>query len=108
MRILITGICGFVGSALAIGIRENLEGVEIFGFDNFVRPGSELNRLALKKGGISVRHADLRSASDIEALPGADWVIDAAANPSVLAGMDGHSSSRQVIENNLWRYGQCP
>jgi CDP-paratose 2-epimerase len=30
-----------------------------------------------------------------------DWVIDAAANPSVLAGVDGRSSSRQLIEHNL-------
>ena len=64
-------------------------------------PGSELNRLALQK----LRHlcpaSDLRIASDMEALPNADWVIDAAANPSVLAGMDGQSSSRQVVENNL-------
>ncbi len=101
MRILITGICGFVGNTLAIGIRENLEGVEIFGFDNFVRPGSELNRLALQRIGVTVRHADLRNASDMEAIPSADWVIDAAANPSVLAGVDGQSSSRQVVENNL-------
>lgn len=101
MRILITGICGFVGNALAIGLRENLESVEVLGFDNFVRPGSELNRLALQKLGITVRHGDLRIASDMEALPNADWVIDAAANPSVLAGIDGQSSSRQVVENNL-------
>ncbi len=40
-------------------------------------------------------------ASDLEALPVADWVIDAAANPSVLAGVDGRSSSRQLIEHNL-------
>ena len=31
----------------------------------------------------------------------ADWVIDAAANPNVLAGVDGRSSSRQVVEHNL-------
>jgi CDP-paratose 2-epimerase len=30
-----------------------------------------------------------------------DWVIDAAANPSVLAGVDGRTSSRQLIEHNL-------
>ena len=101
MRILITGICGFVGNALAIALRETLEDVEVFGLDNFVRPGSESNRLALQRIGVTVRHADLRSASDMEALPGANWVIDAAANPSVLAGVDGQSSSRQVIENNL-------
>lgn len=30
-----------------------------------------------------------------------DWVIDAAANPSVLAGLHGPTSSRQLIEHNL-------
>jgi CDP-paratose 2-epimerase len=34
-------------------------------------------------------------------LPACDWVIDAAANPSVLAGVDGRSSSRQVFDHNL-------
>jgi hypothetical protein len=34
-----------------------------------------------------LRHLDIRSASDINSLPPADWVIDAAANPSVLAGL---------------------
>jgi CDP-paratose 2-epimerase len=34
-------------------------------------------------------------------LPQIDWVIDAAANPSVLAGIDGKTSSRQLIEHNL-------
>jgi CDP-paratose 2-epimerase len=101
MRILITGICGFVGSTLARTFRENLEGAEIFGFDNFVRPGSEINRVALRDLGIEVRHADLRNASDIDGLPAADWVIDAAANPSVLAGIDGSTSSRQLVEHNL-------
>src|SRR6266403_303387 len=101
MRILISGICGFVGSTLALGLRETSEKAEIFGFDNFVRPGSELNRLALRAAGINVRHGDLRNASDIDALPNADWVIDAAANPSVLAGVDDKTSSRQVVEHNL-------
>jgi CDP-paratose 2-epimerase len=29
-------------------------------------------------------------------------VIDAAANPGVLAGVDGKTSSRQLLEHNLW------
>jgi CDP-paratose 2-epimerase len=82
-------------------IRESFDGAEVFGLDNFVRPGSEVNRLVLQAKGIVVRHADLRSASDIEALPKADWVIDAAANPSVLAGLEGLNTSRQVVEHNL-------
>jgi CDP-paratose 2-epimerase len=101
MRILITGICGFTGSTLALAIRENLEGTEIFGCDNFVRPGSEVNRVALRNLHVPVHHADLRNASDIDALPKADWIIDAAANPSVLAGVDGVTSSRQLVEHNL-------
>lgn len=102
MKILISGICGFVGSTIAGRLKERLSGVEIFGFDNFIRPGSELNRRELKRMGIRVQHGDVRSAADIGALPGADWVIDAAANPSVLAGVDGQTSSRQLVEHNLY------
>jgi CDP-paratose 2-epimerase len=100
-RILISGICGFAGSTLARRLRELDASAAISGFDNFIRPGSELNRLALKRHGIRVQHADVRSAADVEVLPAADWVIDAAANPSVLAGVDGRTSSRQLVEHNL-------
>ncbi len=79
MRILISGICGFVGSTVALRLRETSDKAEIFGVDNFSRPGSELNRLRLRNAEIEVRHADLRNASDMEVLPKADWVIDAAA-----------------------------
>jgi CDP-paratose 2-epimerase len=101
MRILLTGACGFVGSRLLQKLRHSLENVTLFGFDNLCRPGSELNRGLLKKLGVKFFHGDVRSASDFESLPAVDWVIDAAANPSVLAGVDGKSSSRQVIEHNL-------
>jgi CDP-paratose 2-epimerase len=37
----------------------------------------------------------------LDPLGGVDWVIDAAANPSVLAGVDGRTSSRQLVEHNL-------
>ncbi|MDE3085026.1 MAG: NAD-dependent epimerase/dehydratase family protein, partial [Verrucomicrobiota bacterium] len=68
---------------------------------NFIRPGSEINRAELKKLGVKLFHADLRAASDLDAMPACDFVIDAAANPSVLAGLDGRTSSRQLIEHNL-------
>jgi CDP-paratose 2-epimerase len=101
MKILITGACGFVGSSMARSLIERFEGVEIFGADNFIRGGSEVNRRPLAALGVKIFHADIRSASDVEALPKADWVIDAAANPSVLAGVDGKTSSRQLVEHNL-------
>src|SRR3954452_10560734 len=101
MRILITGICGFVGSAVTEHLLQLREGISIAGIDNLMRPGSELNRHRLKELGVSVVHGDIRSASDLEGLELADWVIDAAANPSVLAGMKQGFSSRQLFEHNL-------
>jgi CDP-paratose 2-epimerase len=101
MRILISGVCGFVGSTLARALLGSGRGHQVAGFDNFIRPGSESNRAELKALGVSLFHVDLRAASDLESLPAADFVIDAAANPSVLAGMDGRSSSRQLVEHNL-------
>lgn len=101
MRILITGVCGFVGNTLARAFAESGRGYTLYGFDNFIRPGSESNRTALRRSGVKLFHGDLRSASDLESLPAVDWVIDAAANPSVLAGVDGKTSSRQLVEHNL-------
>ena len=101
MRILISGVCGFVGSTLARAFVESGAGHQLVGFDNFIRPGSELNRAELKRLGVKLFHGDLRAASDLETLPAVDWVIDAAANPSVLAGVDGRTSSRQLVEHNL-------
>lgn len=102
MRILITGICGFVGSSLARRLLAEKEDLKIFGIDNLIRPGSEQNRQEMRRLGIQMIHGDVRCASDFENLPVVDWVIDAAANPSVLAGVDGKTSSRQLLEHNLY------
>jgi CDP-paratose 2-epimerase len=101
MKILITGICGFAGTAIAEALLERREGLSISGIDNLHRPGSEINRVRLRKRGIKFVQGDIRQASDFEVLPAADWVIDAAANPSVLAGLAGNVSSRQLFEHNL-------
>ena len=98
---MITGICGFVGSAIARAFLTAKSDWQLFGVDNFIRPGSELNREDLCRRGVKLAHGDLRMASDFEGLEAVDWVIDAAANPSVLAGVDGKSSSRQLVEHNL-------
>ena len=99
MRILISGICGFVGSTLARAL--HAQGHQVCGFDNFIRPGSQTNRDPLRQLGINVITADLRFAAAMDALPAADFVIDAAANPSVLAGVDGKTSSRELVDHNL-------
>ena len=102
MRILISGVCGFAGTTLARTWIERGAGHTLFGVDNLSRPGSETNRRALRQLGVTVIHGDIRMASDFESLPQVDWVIDAAANPSVRAGVDGLTSSRQLVEHNLF------
>jgi len=101
MKIILTGACGFAGSTLAAELRAGLENLEIVGVDNLSRSGSEMNRPVLEKLGVQLLHLDIRSATDLDALPEADFVIDAAAKPSVLAGVGGETSSRQVMEHNL-------
>lgn len=101
MKVFITGICGFVGSSLVECLLERHENLSIFGIDNLMRPGSEVNRRRLRQLGATFIHGDLRAGSDFENLPAADWVLDAAANPSVLAGLQGGFGSRQLFEHNL-------
>jgi CDP-paratose 2-epimerase len=80
---------------------DNDSALEIIGLDNLSRAGSHLNIEPLRKRGVKLIHADLRLASDLESITAVDWIIDAAANPSVLAGVDGATSSRQLMEHNL-------
>jgi CDP-paratose 2-epimerase len=101
MKILITGICGFAGSSIAKSLLQSHSNLQIIGLDNFSRKGSELNVPKLTDLGIDLIRSDIRSQSDINGMPKVDWVIDCAANPSVLAGIDGQSSSRQLMEHNL-------
>lgn len=101
MRVLITGICGFAGSTIARALRNSRENVEIAGIDNFSRKGSETNFEPLRKEGIEVRKGDVRRFSDLAQFPKIDWLIDAAANPSVLAGVDGKTSVSELIDCNL-------
>ncbi len=100
VKVLITGICGFVGSTVAEALGAGTD-LTILGVDNLSRPGSERNRTRLRRLGIEVRHGDTRSRTDLDNLPSVDWIIDAAANPSVLAGVTSGTSSREVVEHNL-------
>jgi CDP-paratose 2-epimerase len=101
MRVLVTGVCGFVGRVLAEGLLDADASLTVIGLDNLSRPGSWLNREPLRERGVDLRHGDLRVAADVAAVGPVDWVIDAAANPSVLAGVDGRASSRQLVGHNL-------
>lgn len=101
MNLLVTGAAGFVGSTLIRRLLASTEGLQVVGLDNLSRPGSESNRTSLEADGVRFVHGDLRQTSDLDALAPVDWVLDAAAMPSVLGGVGDARSSRQVVEHNL-------
>jgi CDP-paratose 2-epimerase len=104
MHLLITGGCGFVGSAIAKWflserfLSEELDAgsasqgsfkssLRLTLVDNLMRAGSQTNLASLECLGADVVIGDLRDRDFVESLPACDWVIDCAANPSVLAGI---------------------
>jgi CDP-paratose 2-epimerase len=101
MKLLVTGAAGFAGANIIRHLLKLIPSVSIFGLDNFSRRGSELNIKELLDLKVKLLRCDIRSQSDVESIPKVDWIIDCAAIPSVLAGVDGQVSSRQLMEHNL-------
>ena len=99
MKILITGGAGFVGSNLAIKLKQKYPSYNITSFDNLKRRGSELNLSRLKENKIEFVHGDIRCTEDLFFENNIDIIIDASAEPSVLAGIT--SPVQQVVNNNL-------
>ena len=86
MKILITGGCGFVGSNLAVLFKQNYTISEVYCLDNLSRRGSEINLQKVLSAGCQFVHGDVRVKTDFDRIPAVQIVIDAAAEPSVLAG----------------------
>lgn len=106
MHLLISGGCGFVGSCLAKFFLSHHRGsFRVTVVDNLMRPGSQTNQAPLECLGAQVLIGDLRNRAWVESLPKCDWVIDCAANPSVLAGIgqlpSEESLSQQLVDHNL-------
>ena len=98
--ILITGGAGFVGSNLAVLLKQKYPSHSIVCFDNLKRRGSELNLNRLRDEGIDFVHGDIRDKNDFEQIRvPVSCVIDAAAEPSVLAGLDGNTD--YLVGSNL-------
>ncbi len=98
-RILITGGAGFVGSSLALHLRNVFPDAVIVAFDNLRRRGAELNLTRLSCAGIRFIHGDVRCPEDLEAAGRPDLIIEASAEPSAQAGYGG--SPEYLIETNL-------
>jgi CDP-paratose 2-epimerase len=105
MRILITGGAGFVGSNLALLLKQHYPSYEITCLDNLKRRGSELNISRLIACGIKFTHGDIRCREDLYEIKDIDFIIDASAEPSVMAGIT--SPVEQVYNNNLTGTVNC-
>ncbi len=99
MKILITGGAGFVGSSLCLALKRRYPSYTIVAFDNLKRRGSEMNLPDLYEHHIEFVHGDIRNEEDLDAVDGFDIMIEASAEPSVLAGLN--SNPNYVIHNNL-------
>lgn len=104
MKILLTGGAGFIGSNLAIALKEAFAGAEIVVMDNLYRRGSELNVPRLQKAGVEFHRGDVRVTESFPAGP-FDFLIECSAEPSVLAGQDG--SPDYLFQTNLVGAYQC-
>jgi len=98
MRILVTGGAGFVGSNLAVRMRETFAGATVVAMDNLYRRGSELTLPRLQRHGVGFHRGDVRDPASFPQ-GGFDFVVECSAEPSVLAGLDG--SPDYLVHTNL-------
>ena len=97
--ILITGGAGFVGSSLAMLLKEKYPQYNLIVLDNLKRRGSELNLPRLKEAGITFIHGDIRNPEDFNDIDTVDVVIEASAEPSVLSGIG--TTPDYLVNTNL-------
>tara|TARA_B100000686_G_scaffold150809_1_gene158101 strand:- start:11535 stop:12557 length:1023 start_codon:yes stop_codon:yes gene_type:complete len=83
MKILVTGGCGFVGSNIAIYLKEKLPKSKINTVDNLSRKGSALNQLRLKKYNIKNYRYNISDYNKIKKIPRHDLIIDCCAEAAV-------------------------
>lgn len=96
-RILITGGAGFVGSNIAVKLKQHFNGIEVIAADNLKRRGSEFNIPRLELHGIKFIHSDIRLIDDID-IPN-DLIIDCSADAAPTSGII--STSSHSVQTNL-------
>ncbi len=98
MKILITGGSGFVGSNIAIYLKNNLKGAKIYSLDNLSRKGSIINKRRLSKFKIKNFRVNIENFKNIISLPRFNLVIDCCAEPAVEAS---EKNPDKVFNTNL-------
>tara|TARA_B100001996_G_scaffold357815_1_gene321987 strand:- start:9 stop:1007 length:999 start_codon:yes stop_codon:yes gene_type:complete len=98
MRILITGGCGFIGSNLAIFLKDKIKNVKITSIDNLSRKGSSLNYKRLSQKKIKNFKSDIAKSNKIMKLQKFDLIIHCAAEPAIEASRE---KIEEVFNSNL-------
>lgn len=104
-KILVTGGAGFIGSSICVKLKEKYPDYSIIAFDNLKRRGSELNLVDFNKLGVDFIHGDIRNKEDLNSVGSFDILIEASAEPSVLAGLN--TDPTYIINNNLYGSINC-
>ncbi len=94
-----------MGSNTAINLKRDFPASHIIAFDNLKRRGSELNLPRLKNENVEFIHGDIRNKEDFDRIGEISVLIEAAAEPSVLSGIN--SAPDYVINSNLFGTINC-
>ncbi len=96
MKILITGGCGFVGTNVALFLKNKKH--QITSVDNLSRKGSKYNLQLLKKRKIKNFKIDIKNLKSLKKLPRFDIIIDCCAEAAVEIS---RKDIDKVIDTNL-------
>ena len=104
-HVLVTGGCGFVGSHIALSLRQR--GWQVTCLDNLSRRGSEFTLIRGQAAGCRFVHGDVRNPEDLLRLGGGfDLMIECSAEPSVQVGQNGRDALF-MVQNNLMGTVNC-
>ena len=95
---MITGGCGFIGSNIAIFLKNNINNLTIHSLDNLSRNSSKINLNRLKKQKIKNFNLNISNKSKINSLAKYDFIIDCCAEAAVEASK---LESERVFFTNL-------
>ena len=98
MKILITGGCGFIGSNLAIFLKQNIRNAKITSVDNLSRKGSILNQKILSKKKIKNFKLNISKVTIFKKFQRFDLIIHCAAEPAIEAS---RNKIDEVFNSNL-------
>ena len=85
MKILITGGCGFIGSNIAIFLKNKIDKITVHSLDNLSRNSSKINLKRLKKHKIKNFNINISNKTKINLLKKYDFIIDCCAEAAVEA-----------------------